>query len=224
MNSLIGDSRSRGLKVGCAQQLISDLWCIPGAPLIRLDDEIRNSTILHHGVDYPIGRHHIYISAGICNLTTRLRDRNTNYEEVIFDIAQSNTTIESTKDQIKKLKKIAHYENADAIFCTIYPMSLKDWNNRRLAQNKTSNLKHSQSYKVMQTELNKAVDSINEFIFQINKSGNFSTPHFHKQITHNRKKNIAYKFNMLTDGCHPNNTLVKKQANSLAIAIEKNRT
>ena len=223
MNSLIGDSRTKGLKVGRAQHLINDLWCIPGAPLSRLEDEIRNSVILHHGNDYPVGKHHIYISAGICNVTQRLRDRNINYEEVIFDSSTSQQLIDNTTEQILRLKKIARYENAEAIFCTLYPMSLKYWNNNRLNQNKTSFLRHSDKYKDMQFHLNKAVEEINEKIFQINKSSNFSTPQFHKQLTHNRNKFISYKFNSLTDGCHPDNTLKHKLANSLTIAIHKNR-
>ena len=82
MNSLIGDSRVRGLRAGKLANLISDIWCIPGAKLSSLENSIRDTVILHHGEDEYDGKLHIYISAGICDLTKRLKSQN--YQEVIF--------------------------------------------------------------------------------------------------------------------------------------------
>ena len=224
MNSLIGDSRVRDLKVGRALHLINDLWCAPGATYAKLDDQIRNSTILHHGEDPYDGRHHIYLAAGICNLTTKLRDRSIGYEELIFDIPNMHRTIATTIDQIISLKKITINENADPIFCSIYPLNIEEWNSNRLSQGKTKFLSHAENYKCMQKELNKAVAIVNDHIFKSNRESHFSTPQLDKQLLHSRnKQNKTFKFNLLSDGCHPNRKLKEKLAKSLAVAINKNR-
>ena len=223
MNSLIGDSRVRGVKVGKLQSKIVDVWCAPGATFSRLEEEMRKSIILHHGEDPIMGPHHIYISGGICNITKRLKVANRNYEEVIFETSKSSQIINSTIDQINNLRQKTINENATPIFCTLFPMNLSQWNTARLNQNKTMYLSYAEEYNSMQSELNKAVLTINSHIFNTNKILNLATPQFDKQLIHNRKNYKSFKYSLLADGCHPNTTLNNQLANSLYVAITKNR-
>ena len=222
MNSLIGDSRVRGLKSGKLANLISDVWCLPGAKLSGLEDNIRDCVIFHHGEDEYEGKLNIYIAAGICDLTTGIKSHN--YEEVIFDTPNMDSTIARVKRVLTDLNATAINQNAIPIFCTIYPMSLKDWNSKRLKQKKTSSLAHTDEYNSMQKALETSIDTINNFIYELNKNNQRSTPNLNNVLRHNRGKgNHSFKYNMLSDGCHPKEQLKKTIKDSLVQAIKRNR-
>jgi lysophospholipase L1-like esterase len=220
-SSLIGDSRVKGFKEHALTYKLSDNWSKPGARINQMEDLIRDCIIMHHGEDSYKNSLHIYISAGICDITKRLKGKG--YEEVIVNLNE----IESTKCKIIRslndIQKFTLNEGATPIFTTIYPMSLHDWNNNRLCQRKTTNLQHVELYPKMQTKMEEMIREVNTHIININVNIGVATPLIHKHLVHNRGKgNSSYKFNMLNDGCHPNQTLKIKIANSIAVAIKKN--
>ena len=222
MNSLIGDSRVRGLKSGKLANLIDDQWCLPGAKLTSLDEAIKDVVILHHGEDEYDGKLNIYIAAGICDITTRLKAKK--YEEVIFDTSSKDSTVTKVKEVLTSLNQLTIEQNAIPIFCTIYPMNLMVWNTNRLNKGKTFKLLHADDYKIMQRELESAIENINNHIFSLNKSNLKSTPNLHNILRRNRGKgNHSFKYSLLTDGCHPNNQMKNNIRISLAQAISKNR-
>ena len=221
MNALIGDSRVKYLKLEYLNEL-SDNWSIPGAGVSKMEDLIQDCIIMHHGEDYN-GKMHIYISAGLCDVTTKLKARN--YEEIIFETNRCEELVAQTKTSLQHIHQMALKEDVIPIFTTIYPMSLKDWNITRLHQNKTSFLSYQNDYINMQNHLEASIEELNKFIVQLNVTIGMSTPLIHKHLVHYRSKgNTTYKFNLLIDGCHPSPTLKTNIANSIAQAIKKNRT
>ena len=79
-------------------------------------------------------------------------------------------------------------------------------------------------YKIMQKELESAIENIDNHIFCLDKSNLKSTPNLHNILRHNRGKgNHSFKYSLLTDGCHPNNQMKNNIRISLAQAISKNR-
>ena len=69
------------------------------------------------------------------------------------------------------------------------------------------------------------IEIINNFIYSLNKQNNISTPDLNKASKHNRGKgNHSYKYNLLKDGCHPNDLMKIKIKECLVQAMDKNRT
>ena len=220
MNALVGDSRVRSFKLNYLSEL-SDNWSLPGAGVRKMEDLIQDCIIMHHGEDY-CGKMHIYISAGLCDLTTRLKTRH--YEEIIFETVKCDEIKLQTKASLQHIHQFAIKEDVIPIFTTIYPMSLNDWNMNRLHQNKTSYLNYQDDYISMQNSLQALIEDLNKFIVQLNLSIGMTTPLIHKHLVHYRGKgNTTYKLNLLIDGCHPCPTLMSNIANSISQAIKKNR-
>jgi hypothetical protein len=221
MNSLIGDSRIKLFKVAALTNKLSDNWSTPGAGLLAMEDLVRDVIIMHHGEDQLEGKTHIYISAGICDLTYMLKAPG--YKETIFKIS----TIEDTKtkfaNSLNSIQTFTINEGAIPIFTTIYPMSIKDWNQTRLSQGKTKYLKYMDDYPAMQLALEETLVDINRMIVETNVKMGMATPLIHKTLIHNRSKGKTFKYNLLADGCHPSMALKLKIVNSIAVAITKNR-
>ena len=221
MNALIGDSRVRSLKFEHLNSL-SENWVLPGAKIMGMEELIQDCVIMHHGEDYQ-GKMHVYISAGICDLTTKLKSKN--YEEIIFESDKIDEIILKTMSSFKSIHQLSLREDVTPVFTTIYPMSLKAWNLNRLDQKKTSYLVHQTEYDVMQLHLEETLEELNKFIIQLNVTTGVTTPLVHKHLVHHRGKgNTTYKYNLLCDGCHPNTHLKSKIAHSIAQAIKKNRS
>ena len=222
MNSLIGDSRVRNLKHGPLRSIIHDNWCTPGAKIADMESLVRDCVIMHHGEDNYDGKLHIYISAGICNLTKRIKGHN--YKETIFDLNYHDRTLANVIEELNGIQRFTLRENAVPVFCTIYPLSFRVWNHTRLSQNKTTYLKFEEDYETMQVNLECHLIQINNHIFSLNKSLNMSTPDLANQIKHKRSKGkYSLKLNWLVDGCHPGSQLKNSIQASLAQAIAKNR-
>ena len=222
MNALIGDSRVRALKANFLGSKICDNWVKPGGCMLSMEELVKDEIIMHHGEDNFGEKIHMYISAGICDLTQRLKG--TKYDEVIFDISNSEETMSKFLDSLSTIKSIVLKEGAIPIFLTIYPMSLSDWNQSRLNMNKTSYLCYATDYNIMQSMLEETVEIVNREIVNINVQSGVITPLIHKHIIHNRGKGkISFKYNLLSDGCHPNHTLQARIASTIGQAICKNR-
>lgn len=222
MNSLIGDSRVRGLKFGSLSNKLSEVLVAPGAGFSALEENVRDCVLFHHEDDKFDGKLHLYLSAGICNLTSKTKFKS--YQEVIFNTDLSESLLSETKEEIMALNSLILNEGCTPIFCTVYPMSLHDWNFSRLHGGKTTHLSHSDTYPLMQSMLENAISSINSHIVELNSLNRVATPFFNRTIQHNRGKgHFNFKYNLLTDGCHPNHHLKTKLVSSLTTAINKNR-
>ena len=98
---------------------------------------------MHHGEDY-CGKMHVYISEGLCNITTRLKARN--YEEIIFETNKCDEIKLQTKTSLQHIHQMALKEDVIPIFTTVYPMSLNDSSINILHENKTSFLTYRKDY------------------------------------------------------------------------------
>jgi hypothetical protein len=223
MNSLIGDSRARGLKTGPLEFKLHDNWFRPGAKISHMHELARDCVIMHHGSDESDGKLHIYLLVGICDITSRCKEHR--YEETIFDTNNAESIVSNAIDNLNMIHKYVLSENAIPIICTIYPLSLISWNSTRRSQNKTSNLQYLDQYVNMQPKLESTIEAINNHIFTLNKSLNMSTPDLAKQLKHNRSKgHSTYRYNLLIDGLHPAPNFQNLIIKSIAQAIDKNRS
>ena len=211
MNVLIGDSRALGIKrsqFSGRLREVEDIWGRGGGKYNTCTKMVERNLIYHHP---PLTNEktHFYILAGICNLTTLLREGN--YEEVIFE----SENVEKTKNEILALNSSILNQGALPVFCTIVTMNLKAWNELRLRQRKTNTLQFTDNYENMQKELESAIMVLNEFIVEINLRNRVATPLIHTSV-YRRKHGKTYAlYKNLSDGCHPNNETYGKMVLSL---------
>jgi len=216
---MIGDSRVRGLKELISSSDVSDIWLRPGGRVEDMSKFVDDLTILHQGEDNS--RAHFYVWVGICNLTKRLR--HSRYEEVIFSKEDADKNREHLRAKIELLAKHIVEQYAAPIFCPIFPMNLKNWNEHRLAQKKTSELRFKEKYNQMQIQLENEVVLFNKFLIHLNVENNLLTPMFNNDFLHNRGKGrVTARYNDLVDGCHPGGKLVLKFKKSFLKALEGN--
>ena len=221
---LLGDSRVRALNRENVNIIKS--WSIPGAKLYDLYEVVEGelSTALEEADEPPI----VYVMAGICDLTYRIkrRCRGSPIDEVIIPPLESiNEVIDHSKNAIDDLSRFIFRHGGIPNFCTIYPMALGDWNQHRLNKGKTTILTKADEYHQMQTKLEEMICEVNGEIINTNRANKLQTPLIHKCLEHNRGKNkpVTYKYNLLQDGCHPSPKLAKIIAKSLNKTITLNK-
>lgn len=226
MNIIIGASRCRDLDK--LEPLKSDqtveVWSRGGAKYDDMKDLINQHYIYHHGGAPLIrGQTHFYIVAGLCDITKKLSNRSTNYQEVIY-IEPFQETIDRVKSSILKLRSLIISQGSIPIFCTIVPQHLSSWNTSRFDQNKTSQLNYSSSYEHMQTRLMDTTKALNVFLLELNQTLNLSTPCLHRSVMHNQKKGKTYfQHTLLVDGCHASAKVKESWAAGIGGAITRNR-
>ena len=205
MNVLVGDSRVASLKHLHLRQAFEDIWSRPGSSYIKCTKLVEKNLILHHP---PLTSEipHYYILAGICEVTTMLKEGR--YNEVIFE--STPDVIDRIKELLKSNLESINKLGAVAIFCTIPVMHLEKWNNIRLKQNKTSHLKYTTQYDTMQKSLEITLNSINEFIVELNTNRNLATPLLHTVLQRQKRHKTYNLYKMLVDGCHPGEDMAKK--------------
>lgn len=200
---------------------VTNVWSKPGAHFSHMHELVDDLTILHHDDMPKSSRNHFYISCGICDLTTR--NRGHKYEEVVFHSLGEGERADLHKI-IEDVAKHTRNQYGLPIFCTVYPMSLREWNATLLRTRKTDTLKFKDSYANMQQLLERELEQLNDSLININLSNGVTTPMLHKNIIHNRgNSQIKYRYNTLSDGCHPSASLINKCRKSLNQAIVKNR-
>ena len=178
-------------------------------------------TILHHDDMPKYARNHFYISCGICDLTSRLKGPK--YEEVVFHTLndKQRTNLHESKQNVAK-HTINQY--GLPVCCTIYPLSLCEWNATLLSTNRTTVLNIVEKYDSMQTQLQMEVEVLNKLLIDLNMSNRVVTPMLHQNLIHNRVNSQSkVRYNTLTDGCHPSVALLNKCKKSVNQAIIKNR-
>ena len=147
---------------------------------------IEKHTLLHHG-GAPESQHpsHIYMIAGLCDVTCKLSNFKTHYKEIIFTESPYECT-SRVKHEIYKLHNHILDQNYIPIFSTIIPSHLEKLNSYWLDHNVTSRLDHSSHYAEMQVGLVQAIQEINKFIPTLNQTLGLSTPCLHRNVFHNK--------------------------------------
>ena len=222
MNVILGDSRVLNVKRSqhsWGLKEVEDIWGRPGAKFSNCIDLVDDHIIYHHP---PIanGTSHYYIAAGICDTTTKLSGPG--YQEVIFN--DSDELLTRIKDSIRNLDMHVLKQKAIPVFCTIYTMNIKAWNLHRLKQRKTKFLMHKDEYELMQENLNKAIDIINDLLVKTNIKNQVATPLTHMAITKNRRGKRYTLYNELVDGCHPGDEAISKIVGSINTAVAQNKS
>ena len=171
-------------------------------------------------------RHLVYYIAGLCDLTRKDKDSDTNYEEVTFP-----DNIESADSRMERIflsaTDIITQFNAIPIFCTIAPMDISTWNHHRLENHRTSYLLHHREYSNMQENLNSATVFINHQIISLNDTHALETPKLAQEIIFKpglRRPTYRLKHsNLQTDGCHVTEDVNCTWRMALDITATRNR-
>ena len=197
---------------------VEDVWGLPGGNYNRCAELIEDNILYHHPPIH-MGKPHFYIMAGICSITSKLSSPG--YQEVIFN--DTGDLLERVGKEIDYVEGHTFNQGGVPIFCTIMPMSIKTWNMNRLTCRKTKYLLHENEYDIMQTNLENFIQIVNDRIIKKNISNGVSTPLVHRTLTRNRKGRQYTLYKNLTDGCHPNETVILGIIQSLNRAIAQNK-
>ena len=221
---IIGDSRVRALSQEDIP--VAKFWSIPGAKLYDLYDLIDGelAACIEEADDSPL----VYVMAGICNLTYRIKRRCKEglIDEVIVQpkVAQREI-VDSTLEAVDDMQRFISRQGGIPVITTIFPMAIADWNQHRLNSGKTVTLTKADSYAEMHCYLEDMLDEVNSAIIETNRNNKVLTPLMHKCLEHNRGRNktVTKKYNLLNDGCHPSPKLAKAIGKSLSKTIVLNR-
>ena len=118
-------------------------------------------------------------------MTEILKDRNQHYRECIYS-EESQVTIDRFTTELQSCKDYLVRHGALPIFATVPRLSIANYNNFFVSHNTTSFLRYSAEYPAMQGKLNTTIDTINDFIYNLNKSTGVSTPFLHISIMEQR--------------------------------------
>ena len=188
--------------------------CIrPGAKLAHLR-QCANQVLLTAGKQGKAPGH-VYYLAGIPDLTTKIRDGD--YQEVVF-MGTPTETVPILENELLKTASMTKKLGWVPVFCTVTPMSLKDWN----SPERTPYLVHHNQYADMQVLLENTICSANHIIRAINKSNNVYTPNLHNQIVRINHSKVKHMYNRLTDGCHPSEKVAREWVKILQRAMSEN--
>ncbi|CAC5395840.1 unnamed protein product [Mytilus coruscus] len=207
-----GDSRARQLK-DHIPMAVSKFF--PGKTIGQITD------LANQHLASKSGKKLLYIVGGICNLTKKLNtDRSSTYEEVVFQ--PSPNVLFDYLGQMQSGKDLLAGNDCVPIYCTVPTMSLKTWNEIRLAQKKTSYLQFESQYVQMQEELNSTILQVNKKIVQFNFDNGYNTPHIHQCIMKCKKGKYWFYYNRYVDGVHPDDSVVRIWAHQINNAIVEN--
>ena len=222
----MGDSRVRQLTPNVIP--VIKTWCKPGAKLYDFYEiaEGELSNLIEAQDEMPL----VYVSAGICNLTLRIKSnhRGSPIDEIIVPSGEAaiNEQIDSTKEALDDLQRFISRQGGLPILCTLYPMAIGDWNTVRLNQGKTTILSKADQYDDMQRTLEDMVEQVNASIIDLNRQNSTKTPLLNKALSHCRgnRRGPSYRYNLLCDGCHPTSKLNRDLAKSITKTIAINST
>ena len=193
------------------------IYVLPGGKLQTLCD------IAYDKLKYVDGVKIAYFIVGIPDICCLEKDKKRGYEESILQLDINH--FEKFKATVLSVEAIMNTINCKVVFATITTMSFSEWNNARLSQGKTSILKYSEKYPIMQNSLNTVLHSINNFITELNTRNQVLTPFLHSPVHKCRKGNIRYIYSKLVDGLHPGEDLVEMwvaRMNDIIVQNESN--
>ena len=152
----------------------------------------------------PHKRVHVYFLAGMPDTTLFHHSWDRSYQEVVV-----SETVEEVTSRVSGI--ISHVNDvilahgAQPCFCTIAPMHIETWNNKRRDQRVTTHLKFEDQYSAMQKVHEESCALLNRFIYQTNESNGMTTPATgectFKTQSHNRPE-PRLKLNRYEDGVH----------------------
>ena len=219
MNILAGHSRARGLQRGIPRLTRSIV--IGGGTIKKVTDAVVEF-LENRTFQIPP---HIYILAGINDLTRLIKDHRRHYTECIFDMdpqTASNNLIHEFNHCIYTIQQAGGIP----ILCTITSANIEKYNKHMLHNFWTRHLEHTHEYPTMQNNLNQAIDTINAFISNTNRISGLSTPYTHtaikKRTGTSRRVRYRYNWHGLMDGLHGDSDTKIKWADAISAAIRLN--
>ena len=213
MNYILATSRGRDLQ----PKLVNNTtWmCVrPGAKLTQLKQCANQVLLTANKQGKAPG--HVYYMAGIPDLTTKIRGDDS-YQEVVF-MGTPLTTVPILEKEIISTASMTFKQGWTPVFCTITPMSLRDWN----SADRTPYILHHNQYEDMQVLLENTVIAANHVIRSINKSNRVYTPNLQRQIVKTKNGKTKFLYNRLPDGCHPCESVVNEWAKIMKRSMSEN--
>lgn len=214
MNYIVATSRGRKLQASLTNTS-TGMCVLPGAKLSTLVATALSVIRTANTKGSKPG--HMYIMAGIPDLTIKLKDKN--YQEVIF-MGSPPETVPGYEVQLSKAASAIMGLGWKPVFCPIIPMSLRDWN----VPCRTTYLIHYHHYNDMQVLLENTIIDINHIIRAVNKSNRVHTPNIQRNIINVDHGRTKYMYNRLHDGCHPTDSAAVKWVQLIKKSIAINDT
>ena len=204
MSIVFATSRGIGLQETLDPEYKLTTHAIPGGKLSGLRRAAEASITPLYGPRRR--RQHSYFICGIPDLTSLVKCHKEVYKECLF-LGDPEAKLEKYKTDLIDCQKSIVNRGALPIFCTVPNMNLSIYNQHLLNKCKTKILKHSNEYQAMQENLTKTIESLNSYIFELNKEIGVSTPFIHCTISERRgkqgKRRYVYRWDRLEDGLHP---------------------
>ena len=221
MNILAGDSRARGLKNGIPR--LSRSIVISGGTIDKVTEAVVESLKNRYFHTPP----HVYVFAGINDLTRLVKDHRRHYTECIFD-TDTQTAIHTVTQKFNTCIHSIQQAGGIPILCTITSANIEKYNKYMLHNFWTRHLEHTHEYPTMQRNLNLAIDTINAYIANTNRNSGVSTPFTHtaikKRTGNSRRVRYRYNWQGLDDGIHAESDTKIRWADAISAAIGLNST
>ena len=226
MNLLAAASRGGGIL-----QMVPELdeeVVLPGKTMREVTEEALKRIPPPYRQRKPV---HVYIMAGLPDISTKLEDKDTDYKECVYR-SHPDESLQHFKRELNHCTREFKKAGAIPIFCTVTHCNLQTYNTSLLDKNMTTYLKHQHEYATMQTPLNNAIDIINEEIPLHNRriTPQVATPFLHSAIRKRtgggkKRRSVRYRLDWkgLKDGCHGTPETRATWAKSIKSAIKINR-
>ena len=217
---LAGSSRAGGLQSGLPD--VSETICISGGRISVVTEEVVASLSHKNTTNQTI---QVYIMAGLCDFTRKIKNYRQNYTECVFD-SDPEEAITRVISAFNKCIQDIQNAGATPVLCTITSANIAQYNLELLHQRWTRHLEYSKDYDSMQIKLNQTIDAINNYITATNHNAGLSTPHTHsaikKRCGNGRRARYRYNWKGLLDGVHADSDTKIKWAQSIQSAIRRN--
>ena len=139
MNVLVAASRGGGIKERLPKGTIDTADVTPGAKLSTLKDKMP-SILSSSGRLSP--QTHVYIMAGVPDITIKLKTHRPRYAEVIYR-EELDETVSRVEREINSIATCVKHLGAIPVFCTITKCNIQKYNHSLLTKNKTSALHYT---------------------------------------------------------------------------------
>ena len=221
-NHLYGASRGQPLKHPIEQDIPrSSFYFRGGAGLEELGQRAVSDLQGHHDPESCV----VYIVGGLPSVTYRDVDRRwshgVSYEEVVFNEVEDDA-VDRVCGMINNIDQQIRHMGATPCFSTIVPMSLRIWNETRLAQGRTHMLLHAQQYDDMQYFMMNSIKRINSHIVNTNVSNQVATPHMFDVVSTYEHGVSRVHFDRFEDGVHLKTQYSEKCAKKLKKVMRHN--
>lgn len=214
------DSRFRGLEDYLLSNPITgssttSVNTLPGGRLLSVYNSVKTTVLaIKKKSSLPSRPFSLTISAGICDLTSKIRHEGG--QELCYPASQLDS-VTSTLDLISSLSLTEL--NAPVKFSTIPPSNMAKYRDHMFRQHKlTSSVFTDELLQMQQKLLEEDITKINNYIYQLNDKQNVRTIRLEKNVTKssvkirgrnngNKKTVRSYIYDKLYDGVHACPTL-----------------